>query len=350
MDGVSTLDLVIIQQHILGIADLDSPYKMLASDINNDEKVTAMDLLQLRKMILGVYDNFPENNSWRFVEERHGIHTDEQPWPFSEGAYISDLTADAIGNNFMGIKIGDVNHSVEEKLTRTDVETRSHEDLTISIKDRSVQAGEKIKLTLTAEQSIDIIAWQWTASMDGDKIRYVRHIPEALEVTPEQIALVEGEGDHVTLAWTHLEGVDVPSSSTLMELEFVALKSGKLSEVIDFGSTVTQAVAYNAQLERVDISFQWEEEGIETFAVEQNTPNPFSDHTMIHYSLPESGEVLFSISDAQGRNIINKVMLNEEGMNTITIAREELEGASGVLYYTISTTNHKVTKKMILLR
>ena len=40
-NGVSTLDLVLIQRHILGLTKLDSPEKLLAADVNKDGKVTA---------------------------------------------------------------------------------------------------------------------------------------------------------------------------------------------------------------------------------------------------------------------------------------------------------------------
>ena len=52
-NGVSTLDLVLIQRHIfLGLTKLDSPEKLLAADVNKDGKVTASDLVELRKLIL----------------------------------------------------------------------------------------------------------------------------------------------------------------------------------------------------------------------------------------------------------------------------------------------------------
>ncbi|MBK8627510.1 MAG: hypothetical protein IPN86_18665, partial [Saprospiraceae bacterium] len=53
INGVSTLDLVIIQRHILGLQAMNSPYKLIAADANNDGKVTASDLTEIRKLILG---------------------------------------------------------------------------------------------------------------------------------------------------------------------------------------------------------------------------------------------------------------------------------------------------------
>ena len=47
---------------------MDSPFKIIAADINSDTRVTAIDLVELRKLILGVYTELPQNDSWRFVD------------------------------------------------------------------------------------------------------------------------------------------------------------------------------------------------------------------------------------------------------------------------------------------
>ncbi|MBK9736814.1 MAG: hypothetical protein IPO92_18385 [Saprospiraceae bacterium] len=67
INGVSTLDLVMIQRHILGLQSLSSPYKIIAADANNDGKVTASDLTDIRKLILGITVDYPSNTSWRFL-------------------------------------------------------------------------------------------------------------------------------------------------------------------------------------------------------------------------------------------------------------------------------------------
>ncbi|MEP7269115.1 MAG: dockerin type I domain-containing protein [Saprospiraceae bacterium] len=52
---------------MLGIERLKSPYKKIAADVNNDNDISAIDLLELRKLILGIYDKLPDNTSWKFV-------------------------------------------------------------------------------------------------------------------------------------------------------------------------------------------------------------------------------------------------------------------------------------------
>lgn len=39
LNGVSTLDLVMIQRHILGLNPLDSPHKLIAADVNNSQRL-----------------------------------------------------------------------------------------------------------------------------------------------------------------------------------------------------------------------------------------------------------------------------------------------------------------------
>ena len=80
MNGVSTLDLVLIQKHILGIELLNSPYKILAADVDNDKQITAIDLVELRKLILATYEDLPNNESWRFIPKSTSFSDPQNPW------------------------------------------------------------------------------------------------------------------------------------------------------------------------------------------------------------------------------------------------------------------------------
>ena len=83
LNGVSTLDLVLMQKHILGIDPFDSAYKVIASDVDNNEKVTAADLVNLRRIILGIEDEFSNGqSSWRFVKADVTYPNINDPFPF----------------------------------------------------------------------------------------------------------------------------------------------------------------------------------------------------------------------------------------------------------------------------
>jgi hypothetical protein len=53
------LDLVKIQNTLLGIEPFTSPYDLIAADANNSQTVSAIDLVELRKLILGLYTELP---------------------------------------------------------------------------------------------------------------------------------------------------------------------------------------------------------------------------------------------------------------------------------------------------
>lgn len=114
LNGVSTFDLVLISKHILGLQPLNSPYKIIAADVNNSESITVLDLIHIRKLILGLNDNFPNLPSWRFIDPQYVFPQWMNPWHevFPEAIDITDhdhLTS----ANFIGIKVGDVNGSAQ---------------------------------------------------------------------------------------------------------------------------------------------------------------------------------------------------------------------------------------------
>src|SRR5690606_21178363 len=98
MNGISTADLIQIQKHILGKQLLENTYREIAADVNNDQRITALDLLVLRKLILGKIDEMPDVDSWKFVNDIDG----------KEQYTIKGLNS-RMRVDFTGIKMGDVN-------------------------------------------------------------------------------------------------------------------------------------------------------------------------------------------------------------------------------------------------
>lgn len=111
LNGVSTLDLVLISQHILGVAPLGSPYKRIAADANGSGQITTLDLIQLRRMILGIEDDFENVPSWRFVDASYVLPNlpNSMVGVFPESITLNDFLFFSNENNFIAIKIGDVN-------------------------------------------------------------------------------------------------------------------------------------------------------------------------------------------------------------------------------------------------
>jgi hypothetical protein len=95
-NGISALDLLLVQKHVLGKDLLDDAYKVIAADANNSNSTTGIDLVQIQKVNLGIDEEFANRPAWIF-----------EP-PVLE---VSNVFNDAQLNDVLGNKIGDVNDS-----------------------------------------------------------------------------------------------------------------------------------------------------------------------------------------------------------------------------------------------
>jgi Cohesin domain len=125
-NGVSTYDLLLINRHILNLEPLGSPYKMIAADANLSHTITGFDIVELRKLILGVIPDFSAcdlQDSWRFIPQDYVFPNPENPFESPESSEVCNLDSmpypitwkgsATVPANFIGIKIGDVNLSAQ---------------------------------------------------------------------------------------------------------------------------------------------------------------------------------------------------------------------------------------------
>lgn len=106
-EGVSSLDLVRIQKHILGTQSLNNPFQYIAADINRDKKINVLDLVYLRLIILGVKETFPDNKNWVLIPEGN-IDDTIHPFYWSDEYYLSEGYENVENLLFIPVKLGDV--------------------------------------------------------------------------------------------------------------------------------------------------------------------------------------------------------------------------------------------------
>ena len=120
LNGVTTLDRVIISRHLEGVQAIDSPYKIIAADVDQDDAITGLDTVVIYELILGQLPNFPNNKSWRFIEEAYVFPDPTNPFleDYPEEVIIDNLVNDTT-INFIGVKLGDINNSAVSTLGNT---------------------------------------------------------------------------------------------------------------------------------------------------------------------------------------------------------------------------------------
>ncbi len=348
MNGVSTLDLVLIQKHILQAVNLNSPYKVIAADVNNSGTVSAIDLIELRKLILGIYSELPDNDSWRFVDAAQTFADIDNPFPFTEVLSIPAIAADEMTNNYIAVKIGDVNATASPNLVSNDAEFRNTSSLDLFYDNVEFVAGQNVDLTLTAEEFNAIVGMQYTLTFNNDVLAYNGFTSGAISLNESNFGTTKLDEGTITMSWNNVNGVT--ASDELYTLHFTAFANGNLSDIVSLTSDVTNAEAYNDDLQIFDVTINTR--GIELskngFELGQNKPNPFATTTNIEVSLPKAMNATMTIYDITGKVVKQFTDTYQKGVNTITLDVQELS-TTGVLYYRLDAEEFSGTKKMIIL-
>ena len=349
LNGVSTFDLVLMSKHILGTQLLDSPYKMIAADVNNSGSITSMDAIALRRLILNIDLKFSNNSSWRFIPTYYDFPNPASPWsaPFPEVLNINNLQGSISNRSFVAIKIGDLNSNALGSALQAS--PRNIEGVfAFDLEEQTFQAGGTYRVDFRAKDIADIQGFQGTLVLDRAAVELMDIEAGVLDLNNFGLRLID-EG-LITTSWHH-SGYQVPDPETvLFTLVLQANTETQLSEIIRISSRQTVAEAYdnNDALLDVHLNFGAETQanGIELY---QNRPNPFRENAQIGFYLPESASVSLTIHDASGRMI--KLIRGDfaRGNHQINVKRSEL-GSTGVLYYTLTSGAFTATKKMIILK
>jgi len=355
LNGVTTFDLVLISKHILQIDLLDSPYKMIAADINHSGSITTIDLVYLRKVILFIDDEFPGNTSWRFVDAEFIFPDPLNPFAtsFPEVFTINGLSDDEVAD-FVGVKIGDVNVSAAPNdLTGSGDDRDADDELVFTLVNQKLKAGETCRFDFQAQDFDQVQGFQFTMSFNENAIEFNEvKAAELTNISDANFGLHKLDEGIITASWNTLgDAQSIENGKALFSFSFTALEDGQLSDLINLNSRFTKAEGYD-QNGKLDLSLKFVDENgiVETqFELFQNQPNPFKNETVVGFNLPENGKVTFKVFDISGRMIKLVEGDYSKGYNEISINRNELQ-SSGVLYYQLESAEHIAAKKMIMSR
>jgi hypothetical protein len=347
MNGLTTLDLVMIQKHILNIKKLSSPYKMIAADANNDRKITALDILELRKLILGTSNTLPGNNdSWRFIDANHEFLNQDNPWQANDAdmysIVIENLKDHMVSNNFVAIKVGDVNNSVDLS-GNGQVDPRNAFSM---IYDNVVfSAGNTIEVPFYASMAENIEGLQFSLSFNNDILDLMDIQGNLISISNANYAV---HGNAINISWNSAKTVELSTDEALFTLKFNAKTNGYLNNQLTLENRMSAEI-YNKDLETYRLTLESRNTESKEFAIYQNMPNPFSNTTEISFTIPEAGAVKISVYDVTGKVLMEKINNFAMGYNSVSVSRDDLNLANGVLYYKVEYGTHVAVRKMVLL-
>lgn len=346
-NGVSTLDLVLIQRHILDFANLDSPYKVIAADINKDQNVSSSDIVELRKVVLGIQEEYENNESWVFVAAHQEFPSFNDPFPFVESNNIDLLSTDMMNEDFVAVKIGDVNATAAYNLNGIDSEVRNNNTIKLLTDDREVEAGEIVEIVFSTDHIEMVSGFQYTMEFNG--LSYNDIMAKSIAISNANVGIINDQS--ITMSWSDYNPTDI--SGELFAIHVTALRSGSLSEMISITDRTIRPEIYvgntldinNIALEvRSDI-----DEANNGLVVAQNTPNPWKERTTISYTLPDEGLVNITIKDVTGKTVANFSEVMTKGTHQYELTADQIN-YSGVLVYELRFGDQIVNNKMILIK
>lgn len=355
INGVSTIDLILIQKHVLGLSLLDSPYKIIAADVNNSGNISTLDIVSVRKVILGIQREFENNKNWRFVPVSYVFTDPQNPFAdgFPEGLDFNVLSQD-LDLEYIAIKTGDVNNTaqVTDNVTTPVIAGRSDESgLNLYIADRELRRGESVTVQLTSSELSSLQGYQFSLAFDRQALRFegFNTAGELPGLSAEHFGVFQEEG-LITTSWNNSGPISLQDGSALFGMTFQVLQDGYLRERLQMGERPAPN-AYDQDLHEMPVRLMYEsmETEASAFALYQNQPNPFREQTVIPFFLPESGDATLTIFDAAGRGVYTRRNAFGQGEQQWTIQRSDLPGASGVLYYRLDTDQGAATRQMLLV-
>ncbi|MCG8332431.1 MAG: HYR domain-containing protein [Chitinophagales bacterium] len=338
LEGLSLTDLIMLAKHLMGVDTLDSPYQIIAADVDRNGQLNNDDMLMLHELLLGTETELPDSVSWRFIPKDF-VFPIAYPLSvnFPESIIINSLDQDVDDADFIGIKIGDLNASMME----TDssdflaVEGRNTEGLgQITIRDYQLRAGEIVRIPIYL-QTMGAAGLRATFNTNGLKILNVSTSSQGwLQAATNGFSWVANNKEYTTAPISYL---NVQADRDIL-----------LSEALTLGASSRIAIQQEEGLlteNALTLTFIPQGEALSLTSV---YPNPFKERVQFGFQQIEEGPISLSIWNAAGQLVYQKEQSLEAGSHYWEVAANEL-GGEGIYIYQLANKQAQAGGKLVLL-
>ena len=308
LEGLSTLDIIDIQNHLLGIQRLDSPYKIIAADINRSGKISLEDIQELRRLILHGQGSFSRNTSWRFVDASYTFPIPENPFaePFPETISFADLDQHQEAH-FVGIKTGDVSDDRTTPFAQRTAFAEEKDTLTLvaNVEHRNRQ----LLLHFTAKNFKNIAGFQFALQFDSTEMYFqkLRREPILNHLTDENLGLTFITKGILLISWNGVIPASFSDDTLLFTLQFNLGHNAPHRPQLQLSNNYLSAEAYRKMNPNYDILALHLETSDSPMLVDYSLPNlkvypnPTIEEITISYRLNNNEIVDLFLLDSFGQ-------------------------------------------------
>ncbi len=355
MNGVTTFDIALLSKHVLDIQPFNSPYQMIAADVNRDGQIDGSDMLLIRNLILRRITRFPSNTAWRFIPKNFVFRDNKNPFAddFPEVLNYNNLNGNINKADFVAVKVGDVN--LTSKADALALSTRTARPIeNIYLTDKKMEAGKEYVFELNIKNST-LKALQLALKIDKSSVTSFSvqngNLPEW---GSGNVEINEKEGI-VAAAWANTPKGRILDENSIIQLKITPRQSAWLHELVSLDEQNMDNLAYDTDPSRllgevgIEKQLQLKYNTVKTdnveFELHQNRPNPFIAETTISFILPETSKTELSIYDVNGRVVYTLNKAFNKGYNEVKLDNTVLKNA-GIYFYRLQSDQFSATKRM----
>jgi len=169
-----------VQRHILNTTKLNSAYKLIAADVTGDSKINSIDVLRIKRLILGTDTTFSKtvgttktDRLWEFVDSAYIFPDTTNPFPFKDSISFTNVNNNKTNQTFIGVKLGDVNSSWDATVARP-VITNPIEFIYTLNNEGAIIKNSLLKIPISVNQFKDMVALQFTLHYNNQDYELVR--------------------------------------------------------------------------------------------------------------------------------------------------------------------------------
>jgi hypothetical protein len=320
-NGVSTLDLVLLQRQLLQGNVLKTPFQFIAADIDNSGTISIRDILELRKLVINLTVKFEKNTSWRFIPNDFIFPDSLNPWktPFPEEITFPSIAKDT-AVSFKAIKIGDLSGDAPAIQT-PGVLMRSETapiSLFYTVSDATENGDYLVSFFFNKKNIPDGFqsSIQWPSGFSGN----ITFLPGMLK---EENVNIQTDRNYL-----HVSAEKLTGDGTLFSLRFSShpmpprdfyLSTGMLRPEAYIGSQIFPVQLINKDIQQEEFMFY------------PAVPNPFNKETLLSFYLPQAAFTEIVISDLSGR-VLKKISGNGvRGLNEWILNLAEIDSGNLLL-------------------
>lgn len=349
-NGISTFDLLLMQRHILGIERFDSPYQIIAADINRSGRVDGVDIVELRKLVLGIYSEFPDNTSWRIIDEDHRFVDETNPFEghIPENYIINSLLTD-MEVNFIGVKVGDVSGDVIANIHDAKVDRRSADLGDVNVTNKFVSANTQYHMDFVFSD-VQTSGFQFTLDISSEMADLLEVIPHASGMSDANVhATLEDGRQRIHFSWHNLAGLGLEPGEKAFSLKLNMRQDAWAEQIVKIDASGITPECYTKAGTMKDLALNFVDQASDAFMLYQNSPNPWRNSTDIQFIMPEVSDYTFEIYGTNGVVILSDKRQGTAGMNTYVLDKSELS-SGGIFYYSITANGQRLIEKMLHIK